>query len=39
MLNETYLMLLTELQIEELDKEFNDLDEIFSEGFVPDEDE
>lgn len=39
MLDETYLMLLTELEVEDLYKEYNDLDEIFSEGFVPDEDE
>lgn len=38
-LDETYLMLLTELEVEDLTKEYNDLDEIFSEGFVPDEDE
>ena len=38
-LDETYLMLLTELEIEDLEKEYHDLDEIFSEGFVPDEDE
>lgn len=38
-LDETYLMLLTELEVEDLTKEYNDLDEIFSDGFVPDEDE
>lgn len=38
-LNETYISLLVELDIEDLRKEYNNLDEIFSDGFVPDEDE